>query len=148
MYFSSSPVKARNRLPFFSIQSNKQRPRQMIPPPGQDLEYQSNDAATVAEETRWYIAPSNCRSSERRYAADDANDASIVSIYLSITVLFLVPLETKVNHPQTEAWVPKAFFVPHTPLLLPHAKPPSFAPAGGLEAAEVDRSLLPLPPAD
>jgi len=46
-------------------------------------------------------------------------------------------------HYQTEVWTPSGFF-PHTPLLLPQfilLMLVSFAPAGGFDAALVDRSL-------
>ena len=46
------------------------------------------------------------------------------------------------DQPQTDAWVPNEF-LPHTPLLLPHAMPmpDSLTPVAGFEAAEVERSF-------
>lgn len=46
--------------------------------------------------------------------------------------------------PQTEAWTPREFLFPHTPLLLPQPKPTLaslFAADEGFEAAEMDRSF-------
>ena len=50
--------------------------------------------------------------------------------------------ERDVIYPHTDAWTPNGFLLPQTPLLLPQARPVSLAPEEGLEAADVDRSLL------
>lgn len=100
-----------------------------------------SDDATIWTETEWYISPGDCKSSHDKYAADDAKDAepNTDSIWSH---------GQKTDHyPQTDAWTPKGFLLPQTPLLFPHARPASLAPEEGLEAAEVDRSL-PLLPAD
>lgn len=58
------------------------------------------------------------------------------------------PPGTSQVQPQTEAWTPRAFLFPHTPLLLPQPRPTLaslLAADDGFEAAEIDRSFALLP---